>query len=60
MMEGNTPHFPDTAEITYNLWNIFWKETIGRCWMKAEVLPLGIQAGLQDELGKFLELNPKL
>ena len=50
--EGHDPHILDACEMIHEAWNEVSETTVARCWMKADILPRGIQAALSAIHGK--------
>mmetsp|Transcript_21584 Transcript_21584/g.60805 ORF Transcript_21584/g.60805 Transcript_21584/m.60805 type:complete len:327 (+) Transcript_21584:305-1285(+) len=52
LMEGHNPHILDAMEIMSQVWRNMSEETVARCWMKADILPITQTATLVQQHGK--------
>ena len=50
--EGHDPHMLDVTELLKDAWDDVTLRTVARCWGKANILPRGLQADLDNEHGK--------
>ncbi|CAM9537498.1 unnamed protein product [Phaeothamnion confervicola] len=50
--EGHVPLVLDAIDLGVEAWAAISKETVARCWLKADILPLTVQAELAVKHGK--------
>lgn len=58
ILNGHQPHMLDAAEIVHEVWEKCCSETVARCWLKASILPLSVQANLDNAVGKVQAQKP--
>lgn len=51
--EGYDPQLLDVAEMVFETWNSVSEQAITRCWVKADILTLEVQASLTAQYGKM-------
>lgn len=58
--EGHSPHMSDVCEMIYEAWKDISEKTVARCWVKADILPRGVQAAPEATHGKVSRnIDPK-
>jgi hypothetical protein len=59
LAEGHDPHILDACELALDAWKDVERESVVRCWLKAEILPPQMHADLSNEHGRGVRHGAK-